>query len=132
VPGANETIVRGMLSALSRGDAAGFLAPFADDVAFRIVGTTRFSGAYAGKGEVVARLLEPLGRLLDGGIAIEVEGVVADGEWVATRSRGRARTKAGRPYENEYAHFWRLRGGRVVEVHEYMDTALVDEVLGRS
>jgi uncharacterized protein len=49
-----------------------------------------------------------------------------------TRSsrRGDNVTKAGKPYNNEYCFVFRLSDGKIREVKEYADTALVDAVLG--
>ena len=51
-------------------------------------------------------------------------------------SRGRGRigsdnvTNSGAPYNNSYCFVFRLSGGRLAEVTEYMDTELVTAALG--
>ena len=125
-----KEIVRGMLAALSAGDAAGFLAPMADDVAFTLIGTTAFSGTRHGKQAVIDGVLTPLSERLEGGIRLTVERMIAEGDTVVSLSRGEAKTRDGREYNNTYAHVWRFAGGRVVEVREYLDTELVTSALG--
>ena len=39
-------------------------------------------------------------------------------------------TKSGKPYNNEYCWVFRLDGGRIKEVTEYMDTQLAEAALG--
>ena len=125
-----KEIVRGMFAALSAGDAAGFLAPMADDVAFTLIGTTAFSGTRRGKQAVIDGVLTPLSERLEGGIRLTVERMIAEGDTVVSLSRGEAKTRDGREYNNTYAHVWRFAGGRVVEVREYLDTELVTSALG--
>jgi ketosteroid isomerase-like protein len=42
---------------------------------------------------------------------------------------GRVTTKAGRPYHNTYCHVCRLADGKLIELTEYCDTALVAAAL---
>jgi ketosteroid isomerase-like protein len=43
--------------------------------------------------------------------------------------RGEARTTSGRPYDNQYCHVFKLQEGQILEVTEYLDTQLVNDVL---
>lgn len=38
-------------------------------------------------------------------------------------------TKGGKPYNNDYCYVCEMRGGRVAQLSEYMDTALVESAL---
>jgi ketosteroid isomerase-like protein len=49
---------------------------------------------------------------------------------VVAQTSGRAETLDGTPYNNSYCQVIRIRGGRIAEVKEYFDTALVDAVFG--
>ena len=40
--------------------------------------------------------------------------------------RGKAMTIHGLPYDNDYAFVFRVRNGKIVEVAEFLDTALVE------
>lgn len=126
----NKKLIRTMFAELSKGNAEGFLAALADDVRFTITGTTRFSGTMNGKKEVVDKLLVPLGAALAGGIAITIDNLVAEGDYVVMESRGQARAKSGKPYNNHYCHVFRAVSGKVQEVTEYFDTALAISALG--
>ena len=55
--------------------------------------------------------------------------LLADGEHVVVEAQGRATTKRGQPYNNEYCFLYRLSGGKIVEVTEYLDTRLAGAVL---
>ena len=55
---------------------------------------------------------------------------IAEGDYVVVEARGDNVTKAGQQYNNEYCFVFRLADGKIREVKEYADTALVDAVLG--
>ena len=127
---ANKQVMRDMFAALSAGDAEGFLGPLADDVQWTIQGTTKYSGLYDGKADAASRLLAGLGAQLVN-LTVVLDDIVAAGEWVVGRGRGVARTPAGDDYNNEYCWWYRIVDGKVVEIIEYLDTELVNTVLGR-
>jgi ketosteroid isomerase-like protein len=126
----NKRLIRDMFGALSKGNAAGFLAGLSDDVTFTLIGSTRFSGTLRGKREVIDRLLTPLGAALDGGIALRIERMIGEDDWVVVLSRGQATAKGGTPYCNTYCHAFRVAAGKVCEAREYFDTQLANDALG--
>lgn len=126
----NKRVVRRMFRALSRGDVEGFLSPLAEGVRFRLIGTTKFSGTHLGRQAFIDRVLAPLGEAIEPGLTITVDDLIAEGDRVVSLSRGHARTKDGRPYENAYAHVFRITRGHVVEVVEYFDTELAAKTFG--
>ncbi len=126
----NKAIIAGFFEAGNQGDMDACLALFADDVVWTNTGTTRFSGRFEGKEAVVTQLLGPLFGSLDAGIHSTIENMIVEDNQVVVLSRGRAQTKDGRPYNNSYCQVFTLRDGLIVEVTEYMDTALVDATFG--
>ena len=54
-------------------------------------------------------------------VQIEFLTVAAEGETVVVEERMRARAN-GRPYDNTYCFIFKLEGGRIRQVREYMDT----------
>lgn len=103
----------------------------ADDVQWTIHGTTKYSGLYDGKADAANRLLGRLSGQLAGGLRVEVDEMVAEGDRVVARGRGLSRTTTGQEYNNEYCWWYRIAGGKVVEIVEYLDTELVTTVLGK-
>ena len=126
----NKQTVENMFAAISKGDGAGYLSGLADDVEFKIEGTTKFSGTFRGKQQVVERLLQPLMAELEGGLAIAVDRIYADGDTVIVQAHGKSTTKRGKPYNNSYCQVFRVEGGKVKSIVEYLDTALVDQTFG--
>ena len=112
------------------GDMDACFALLADEVTWTNIGTTRFSGTYAGKESVINDLVGPLFSELKSGIEATIDRVVSEGDIAVVLQRGRAETHDGKAYNNDYAQVFTVRDGRIVAVKEYMDTALVDAVFG--
>ena len=126
----NKQIVLDFYAAGARGDMEACMALLADDVAWTNIGTTKFSGTYVGKTALVEQLLGPLFGALKAGIASEIEQLTAEGDIVVAQTQGTAETHGGAAYNNTYCQVIRIRDGRIAEVKEYFDTALVDAVFG--
>lgn len=126
----NKQIVLDFYDAGARGDMDACFALLADDITWTNIGTTKFSGTYAGKQALVEQLLEPLFGQLKAGIASAIERLTAEGDVVVAQTAGTAETHDGRPYNNTYCQVIRIRDGKIAEVKEYFDTALVDAVFG--
>ena len=127
----NKELIRNMFAELSKGNAEAFLGSMADNVRFTIIGTTQYSGTCNGKQELINKVLKPLTDQLEGGIAITVDNLMAEGDHVVMLGRGKATTKTGKPYNNTYAQVFRIAGGKVQEVVEYLDTELVTSAFGK-
>lgn len=128
----NKDLVRALYDAGNRGDLDGCLERLADDVTWTNIGTTRFSGTFTGKDDVVENLLGPLFERLKAGIETTIERLIAEDDTVVAMTRGNAETRDGVPYRNRYCQVMRVRDGRIVEVVEYMDTELVSRTFGRT
>lgn len=126
----SRAVVQSWLDKAATGDVEGAFALFAHDAVWSNIGTTRFSGEFVGLGAIMEGLVGPLFSQLEAGISSDVEAVIADGERVVVLSQGSARTTTGKDYNNTYAQVFTVRDGKIVQVREYMDTALVDAVFG--
>jgi len=127
----NKQVITTMFAELSKGNGAAFLEAMADDIKYTLQGRTKFSGTMNGKQQVMEKLLGPLGAALESGIAIAPYNFIAEGDYVVMLANGKATTKSGKPYNNSYCHVFKVVGGKVKEINEYLDTALVDEALGK-
>ena len=94
-----------------------------------IAGTTAWSGTWEGKEAVRKRLLDPLFAQFATPYRNRAIRVIAEGDHVVIESRGDVTTKDGRPYNNTYCNVLRLEGGKVRDLTEYCDTALIAEAL---
>ena len=127
----NKQLIETMFAELSRGNGAGYLERLTDDVQFTIIGSTKFSGTFDGKQDVVNRLLMPLMGALEGGLEVIPDRLVAEGDTVVVQAHGRSTTKTGKPYNNTYCQVFRIDGGKVKQITEYLDTELVNQAFGK-
>lgn len=125
----NRAIVTGIMEALSRGERQPFADAMADDFTWHMMGTTAWSGTFAGKTEVRQRLIAPLFTQFGSHYTNTPKRILADGEFVVVESRGNVTTKTGKPYSNTYCMVIRMRDGKMVELTEYLDTELVSAAL---
>ncbi len=123
----NKELIRKMFA---QAPGADFLDNMADDVKWTIIGTGKYSKTYNGKQDLAARLLGPLGEQIEGHLVITPFNLIADGEYVAMQSNGKSLSKNGVRYDNTYCHVFRIVGGKIKEVTEYLDTELVTRAFG--
>lgn len=127
----NKQLIQDMFAELSKGNAEAFLGNMADDVEFTLIGSTRYSGTFNGKKELIEKLLTPLSTQLESGITITPSNFIADGDFVAMQAKGKSTTKSGKPYDNTYCQVFQVVNGKVQRVTEYLDTELVTEAFGK-
>ena len=102
----------------------------ADDFRWTISGNGRWSHSYQGKQAVLTELFPALRERIEGRIKMIPQRILGDGEHVVVEARGDNITKAGQRYDNSYCFVFRVAGGKLAEVTEYMDTELVTAALG--
>jgi uncharacterized protein len=125
----NKEIIRQFNEAKSL-DA--MLALMDDDIRWTLIGSTKFSGAFNGKKELLDKLIYPIFASMETMGRGTTDNVVAEGDYVVVQTRGTGRrAKTGKDYNNTYCIVYRLAGGKVKEVTEYCDTELITAAFGR-
>ncbi|MGW4526176.1 nuclear transport factor 2 family protein [Amycolatopsis sp. NPDC004378] len=125
----NKQLLKTAFDGWAAGDIRPLLAAMADDVTWTVSGHNSWSGSFRGKDAVRRDLLGPLGEQFEGTYTSTASRFVAEDDVVVVETRGSVATKTGRRYDNQYCFVFRLDGGRIREITEYMDTQLVAEVL---
>lgn len=127
----NKAFVREIFDRLNAGDPSLWIERMSDDVVFTIIGTTKFSGVFHGKKDFLTRAMGAAQSEVEPGSAsLEIEDMIAEGDQVVMLAHGKARTRSGKDHNNTYAFVFRIRDNQLVEVKEFIDTALVDRVFG--
>jgi ketosteroid isomerase-like protein len=126
----NKRLLQEIFAGLAKGDGKRFRDSLAEDVRWTLAGTTKWSGTYEGKQAVLDTLLRPLFAQFADQYTNTAHRFIAEGEYVVVECRGRVTTKSGKPYHNSYCWVCRIADGKLVELTEYMDTALVASALG--
>jgi hypothetical protein len=127
---ANKALLRHAYAEISKGNPAALMNSLSDDIKWTIIGTTALSGTFNGKQEVADKLAMPLRARLDGPVVFTLDDFIAEGDQVVMRARGRATSKTGKPYNNSYCIVARIVEGKIREMTDYVDTALIDAALG--
>jgi ketosteroid isomerase-like protein len=125
----NKEVVRKMGEAKSLDD---MLATMSDDVRWTIQGTTKYSHVMNGKKEITDKLLHPIFSEMESMGSNHVDNVIAEGDFVVVQQHASGRkTKSGNPYNNSYCLVFKVIGGKIKEINEYLDTELVTAAFGR-
>jgi ketosteroid isomerase-like protein len=127
----NKRLVAHAFEAMGRSDIAPLVDLMTDDFAWIVEGKSKFSRRFDGKSEVEEALLRPLFDTFATPYRFEIEEIIAEGDRVVVLGRGQVRTKWGKDYDNHYCFVIRMANNRMVELREYLDTALVEAVFGK-
>lgn len=127
----NKRLLADIFEALAHGDGRPFREAMAEDFRWVFPGNWSWSGIWGPKEVVLRDLLGPLMAQFVGRYRSEADLILADGDRVVVQARGHATTVRGEPYEQTYCYVFRVANGRLTEVVEHCDTALVERVLRR-
>jgi uncharacterized protein len=125
----NRQLLRQAFDRLAETDGQAFLDLMADDFSWIIEGQSKWSGRYDGKDVVRRQLFRPLFTNFATPYRNRAEEIIVAGDRAVVLCKGEVRTHAGKDYNNDYCYVIRMRGGKMVELREYMDTALAEAVL---
>ena len=122
----NKRIVARAFDGLARAEAGDFIDAMADDFTWIIEGQSRMSGRFAGKAAVQNKLVPALFANFASDYRNFAEEIISEGDRVVVLARGEVKTVRGEDYNNSYCFVIRMRDGKMVELREYMDTALAE------
>jgi ketosteroid isomerase-like protein len=125
----NKQMMQRVFAELADGNGQPFLDALADDARWTVIGSSPWSRAYEGKRAIADELMRPLFRQFADQYRARAIRIVAEDDIVVVEARGEVMTRAGKPYNQTYCYVFQLAGGEVRELTEYLDTALVNEVL---
>lgn len=125
----NKQLLRGIFDRMAKGDVGALGAAMADDCRWIFPGHWSWSGTWEPKSEVLQGLLRPLMNQFADGYRMEADFLLAEGDRVVVQARGYGITRRGENYHQTYCLIFRLADGRITEIVEHCDTALVERVL---
>jgi uncharacterized protein len=124
----NRKLLQDVFHEMAQGKVRALGDAMAEDFRWVFPGNWSWSGCWEPRQVVLDELLRPLMTQFDS-YRSEAEVILADGDRVIVQARSHATTKSGDPYEQTYCFIFRVRDGRLTEVIEHCDTALVERVL---
>jgi ketosteroid isomerase-like protein len=125
----NRWIITSIFAELEQGNPRPFAEALAEDVRWTTRGSSVWSRTFEGKAVVLEQLLGPVRAQLVERVRLSVRRILADWDVVVVEAMGRAMTKTGKPYNNDYCFVYKLAGGKIIEVTEYLDTELASGAL---
>ena len=129
----NREIIRAAFEAWQEGTTP-IADVFAPEMVWRIEGHSVASREYASKQEFVDEVLAPFGARFEAGERfrpVRIRSIHADGDAVIVLWDGRGLANDGRPYENTYAWFMRMRDGQVVDGTAFYDSISFNDLWSR-
>ncbi len=126
----NKQLIQEIFAALAEGNSRPLVEAMAEDFCWTVSGATKWSKTYAGKQAVLTELFGTLRSRIAGRIRTIGDRFIAEGDYVVVEARGHNTTITGKPYDNRYCFVFRLSGGKLKEVTEYLDTELVAATFG--
>jgi len=124
----NKAVVRTFIAALGSGDADTLAKVMDPDIQAVCTGNHVLSGT-RGFAEVCGAA-GMLGMMTKNGIEFTILNLTAEDDRVACEVAGTSVLATGQEYNNQYHFLFFLRDGKVVRMMEYMDSLLVETLLG--
>ncbi|MGY1941014.1 MULTISPECIES: nuclear transport factor 2 family protein [Nocardia] len=126
----NKKLLADIFEQMSLGNTRALSDAMADDFRWVFPGDWSWSGTWEPKSAVLAGLLRPLMAQFTA-YRSTAELILAEDDRVVVRARAQAVTTRGETYDQIYCFLFRVADGKLREVVEYCDTALVERVLTR-
>jgi uncharacterized protein len=126
---ANKQLLKHIFDELAKGNGQPFLDSLTDDFRWTITGSSAWSRTFEGKQAVRTQLLDPLFEQFADRYTNRAHRFIAEDDLVVVECRGKVNTKSGQPYNNAYCWIFRIEGGRLKELTEYLDSYLTMSVL---
>jgi ketosteroid isomerase-like protein len=126
----NKKLLQDIFDQMAQGNTRAMSEAMADDFRWVFPGNWSWSGSWGPKPVALEGLLRPLmAQFTD--YRSEADLILAEDDRVMVQARSHATTKRGEPYHQTYCFIFRVADGRLTEVVEHCDTALVERVLNR-
>jgi ketosteroid isomerase-like protein len=120
----NIDVIERHYAAGAKGEPAGMVADFADDVRWTEAAGTELAGTYVGSQAVIENVFAAIAYTWND-FRVEVDELHADDDVVFSLGTYRAvHGKTGEPLDARFVHVWRLTDGRIVQFEQIVDSAM--------
>jgi uncharacterized protein len=118
----NKQMVQAGLDRWKAG-TGGVFDDLAPDATWTITGNSPVSRTYQSKQEFVDQVINPFNARMSKRFAPTIiRGIYADGDMVIAFFDGAGTALDGKPYENTYTWYLRMKDGKIVDVVAFFDT----------
>ena len=126
----NKKLIQQVFTDSANRSGTTFADHLADDAIWIQTGQCSWSGKFIGREAILNGLFARLRTLLTDRPRTLAFNFIAEGDFVVVEAKGDNLAKSGQRYDNEYCMVWKVENGRITQIKEYCDTALVERVLG--
>lgn len=126
----NKKLIQQVFTDSANRSGTTFIDHLAEDAVWIQTGQCSWSGKFTGKEAITNGLFARLRALLTDRPRTLAFNFIAEGDTVVVEAKGDNVAKSGERYDNEYCMVWKVENGRITQIKEYCDTALVERVLG--
>jgi|TARA_B110000908_G_C9989510_1_gene329131 ketosteroid isomerase-like protein len=129
----NRALIEQWYQALASGDWQTVTDLHADDVVYQMLGSTPVSGTLIGKEQCIGEMINKklLGQLDTNAMAFAKKWRImcVDDNGGVGIMQGGGPTLNGDAYDQTYCEVFTIKKGKIVELHAFFDTALVERCL---
>ena len=126
----NRKIVEDAVAEWQAGNPEAFYKILDEDVQWTVIGSTKVSGTYTSRQAFINGAVQKIGNRVVGQVTPEIVDIITEGDRLVFRWDGRGKMADGTPYQNRYSWAMTFKNGKVVEGTAYLDTALVNTLMG--
>jgi len=127
---ANKQLVQQVYADAANRSGTTFYDNLADDACWIVTGQYSWSQQFRGRDAIMNGLMGHFRSFFAKRPRTVAFNFIADGEYVVVEAQGDNVTKAGLRYDNQYCMVFRIENGKIKQIKEYCDSALVERVLG--
>jgi ketosteroid isomerase-like protein len=126
----NKKLVQQIYADSASRSGTTFADSLADDASWVVTGQYSWSHEFRGRDAIQNGLMGHFRSFFAERPRTVAFNFIAEGDHVVVESKGDNVTKAGLRYDNQYCMVWRVEDGKIKQIKEYCDSALVERVLG--
>lgn len=125
---ANKVLAKRWIDAVTEGDVEAFRSAMAEDGHHEVPGTCFMSGIRTR--DEASQAIGLITSLTRDGLTLTILNMTAEDDRVCVEALGECELVSGASYNNRYHFLFVMRDDHIVSIKEFVDTKLVDDVLG--
>jgi ketosteroid isomerase-like protein len=125
----NLKAVQGVYEAFAKGDIPAVIGFLSTDIGWTEAEGFPYGGTYIGPDAVLSGVFMRLGTEWEGFAAIPDEFIDA-GDTIVVLGKYSGKYKStGKSFQANFAHVWKIQGGKAIKFVQYVDTLIVQRAL---
>ncbi len=128
----NYISVKQLFDNLSKGNSDAFFSQVSDNVTWVVMGTHPLAGTYHSKNDFLDHTFRRLNKILKEGVVLEVKNIYIDKNTAIVEMLSLSTAINGKPFNNTYCWVVKFEEDKIVEVHAYVDSSLVEKVIAEN